>query len=130
MLNLVNRVIRLFRAQVRPDSSERIRVDPDHGSQRHTRAHGPGQRDRQAATPARDVDSALAALYANLEVPYGSDLETVRKARNRLLRKYHPDLHSKDPEKRQIAGELTRRLNGAYETLRQRTESETNRQEN
>ena len=130
MLNLVNRVIRLFRAQVRPDSSERIRVDPDHGSQRHTRAHGPGQRDRQAATPARDVDSALAALYANLEVPYGSSPATVRKAWKRLLRKYHPDLHSKDPEKRQIAGELTRRLNGAYETLRQRTESETNRQEN
>jgi DnaJ-class molecular chaperone len=129
-LNLVNRVIRLFRAQVRPDSSERIRVGPDHGSQRHTRAHGPGQRGRQAATPARDVDPDLAALYANLEVPYGSDLETVRKARNRLLRKYHPDLHSKDPEKRKIAGELTRRLNGAYEALQQRPESETNRQEN
>ncbi len=129
-MDLVNRVLRLLRAQVRPDSSERVRVDPDHGSQRHTRAHVPGQRGRQAATPARDVDPALAALYANLEVAYGSDLETVRKARNRLLRKYHPDLHSKDPEKRKTAGELTRRLNGAYETLRQRPESETNRQEN
>ena len=35
----------------------------------------------------------------------------------RLLRKYHPDLISKDPVKRKIADELTQRLNSAYEQL-------------
>ena len=48
---------------------------------------------------------------------------------NGCWRKYHPDLHSTDPEKRKIADELARRLNGAYEQLQKRLESETNRQE-
>jgi hypothetical protein len=129
-LDLVTRVIRLIRAQIRPDSSGRVRVDPVQGHQRQTRAHQTGQGGRGTATSAEEVDSDLAELYADLEVPYGSNRATVRKARNRLLRKYHPDLHSKDPERRKIAGELTLRLNGAYETLRKRLESETNRQEN
>ncbi len=46
-----------------------------------------------------------------------------------LLRKCHPDLHSKDLERRKIADELTQRLNGAYERLRKRSQGETNRQE-
>ena len=33
------------------------------------------------------------------------------------MKKYHPDLHSSDPEKKQIAEELTRQLNQAYRTL-------------
>ncbi len=47
----------------------------------------------------------------------------------RLLRKYHPDLISKDPVKRKIADELTQRLNSAYEQPQKRLESETNKQE-
>ena len=129
-MDLVTRVIRLIRAQIRPDSTGRVRDDPMPGHQRQTRGHQTGQGGRGTAPPAEEVDPELAGLYSNLEVPYGSNLATVRTARNGLLRKYHPDLHSKDPEKRKIAGELTLRLNGAYETLRKRLESETNRQEN
>ena len=127
-MDLVTRVIRLIRAQIRPDSSG-VPLDRARGRQRQTRAHGPGHGGRQAATAAQGVDPELAGLYSNLEVPYGSDLATVRKARKRLLRKYHPDLHSKDPEKRKIADELARGLNGAYEQLQKRLESQTNRQE-
>ncbi len=63
------------------------------------------------------VDEKLAGYYANLEVPYGSDLETVRAAWKKLVRKYHPDLHSSDPEKVKIATEIVKGLNQAYEAL-------------
>ena len=123
------RVIRLIRAQIRRDPAGRFRPDSARGRQRQTRAHGPGHGGPQAAATIPDIDPELAELYSNLEVPYGSNLATVRKAWKRLLRKYHPDLHSKDPEKRKIADELALRLNGAYERLHKRLESETNRQE-
>ncbi len=128
-MDLVARVIRLIRAQIRWDSTGRLRDDSARGRQRQTRAHGPGYGGPQAAATIPDIDPELAELYSNLEVPYGSNLATVRKAWKRLLRKYHPDLHSKDPEKRKIADELAQRLNGAYEQLEKRLESETNRQE-
>ena len=62
-------------------------------------------------------DATFAGYYANLEVPYGSNLTTVRRAWKRLVKKYHPDIHSHDPEKRRIANELMQGLNHAYEKL-------------
>ena len=59
----------------------------------------------------------LAGYYANLEIPCGSDLETVRAAWKEMMRKYHPDLHAADPEKRRLAGELTSNLTRAYQEL-------------
>ena len=128
-MELATRVIRFIRAQIHAGSNGRIHADRARGRQRQTRAHGPGHGSRNTKPNAQRIDPELAGLYSNLEVPYGSSLATVRKAWIRLLRKYHPDLHSKDLEKRKIADELTQRLNGAYERLRQRSQSETNRQE-
>ena len=69
-------------------------------------------------TPAaRAPDDELAGYYANLEIPRGSDLETVRAAWKGMMRKYHPDLHGADPEKRRLAGELTANLTRAYQEL-------------
>jgi preprotein translocase subunit Sec63 len=65
------------------------------------------------------VDPKMAEYYANLEIPYGSDLLTVKTAWKKLMRKYHPDLHARDPEKRQTAEILTQRLNKAYDELSQ-----------
>jgi DnaJ-domain-containing protein 1 len=67
---------------------------------------------RTAAT-----DEALRKAYAALEVPPGSDFEAVRKAYRRLMRKYHPDLHTGTPEKHRAATDLTQRLTEAYKTL-------------
>lgn len=63
-------------------------------------------------------DPALARLYAQLECPYGADLTSVRKHYRRLMRKYHPDLHTGNAEKQRIANELTQRLTSAYNELR------------
>lgn len=68
------------------------------------------------------MDPQIAGYYANLEIPYGSDLEAVREAWKRLLRKYHPDLHSSDLEKQKTATELVKGLNDALEELSKRLE--------
>lgn len=70
-------------------------------------------------TSAPSQDPRLAGFYANLEVPYGSDLEAVRRAWKRLVKKYHPDLHAGDPEKRRVANELTAELTRVYRELEQ-----------
>ena len=59
----------------------------------------------------------LAKYYANLEIPVGSDRETIKTAWKTQMKKSHPDLHGSDPKKKQIAEELTRQLNQAYRTL-------------
>ena len=59
----------------------------------------------------------LAKYYANLEIPVGSDQITIKSAWKKQLKKYHPDLHCSDPEKKMIAENLTRQLNEAYRIL-------------
>ncbi len=71
---------------------------------------GAGNRDQEE-------DPELAGYYANLEIPDGSDLRTVKESWKRLLRKYHPDLHSNNPDRRQVAHELTQKLNKAYDEI-------------
>ncbi len=66
------------------------------------------------------LDPLLAQWYANLEVPYGSDLKTVKQAWRMLMKRYHPDLHSRDPKKKEIATELTQKLTEAYQGLEKR----------
>jgi curved DNA-binding protein CbpA len=69
----------------------------------------------------------LAGYYANLEIPYGSDLSAVRSAWKQMMKRYHPDLHGEDPEKRQVASELTAELTRAYQELAKVLEQDGNR---
>ncbi len=62
-------------------------------------------------------DNKLAEYYANFNVPYGTDIDTVKKEWKRLLKKCHPDLCTNDPVKMGIATELTTRLNTAYREI-------------
>ncbi len=64
-----------------------------------------------------DHQKKIMQCYANLEIPRGSDIETVRKAWKMLLLKYHPDRHNNNDEKRKIATELTQKLNDSYFTI-------------
>ena len=59
----------------------------------------------------------FAEYYANLEIPPGSTREEVKASWKRLMKRYHPDLHSTDREKRETANELARRLTEAYQIL-------------
>jgi DnaJ-domain-containing protein 1 len=62
-------------------------------------------------------DEAVRKAYAALEVPAGSDLETVKRSYRRLMRKYHPDLNAGSTEKQRAATDLSQRLTEAYKTL-------------
>jgi hypothetical protein len=62
-------------------------------------------------------DPTLARYYANLELPYGAALDAVREARRRLIKRYHPDLHSTDPGRRRTATQVTQGLNHAHDEL-------------
>jgi DnaJ-domain-containing protein 1 len=79
----------------------------------------PGAGARRPEPPRRTPsgDEALRKAYAALEVPPGSDFETVRKAYRRLMRKYHPDLHTGSPEAQRAANDLAQRLTQAYKLL-------------
>jgi DnaJ-domain-containing protein 1 len=74
---------------------------------------------RPASSPPRrpSPDDDVRRAYAALEVPVGSDFETVRKSFRALMRKYHPDHHAGSPEKQKSATELTQRLTEAYQLL-------------
>ena len=71
----------------------------------------------QAPVSSFSAPDLLAECYANLEIPVGSNRATIKKAWKTQMKKYHPDLHCDDPEKKRIAEELTRRLTQARNTL-------------
>ncbi len=62
-------------------------------------------------------EKSIREYYANLEVPFGSDLETVKESYRRLMRKYHPDRHSADPDTEALATELTQEITRAYRAV-------------
>ncbi len=72
---------------------------------------------KNEAKQAPTQDEKIAGYYANLEIPYGADLETVKKAYRKMMKQYHPDKFSGDPEKQKTATEITKRLNEAYQAL-------------
>ena len=52
--------------------------------------------------------------YKILELEYGSNFNSIKKAYKKLLKKYHPDLFQSKPEKLKSAQEVTRQINEAY----------------
>ncbi|MCK6621923.1 MAG: DnaJ domain-containing protein [Calditrichaceae bacterium] len=122
---IISRLFRLLRANfhsiTRKESAtgrgagEKYRRQEQHREKRASSGYGSGKSWQDATQ-----DPLLAQYYANLEVPYGSDLETVRRAWKNLLRKYHPDRHSGDPEKQAIANQLVQELNHAFQELEKR----------
>jgi DnaJ-domain-containing protein 1 len=72
---------------------------------------------RGGARPWSPPGDPIAKAYAALEVPPGSNFETVRKAYRNLMRKYHPDRHTSSPEKQKAANELAQKLTASYEIL-------------
>ena len=65
----------------------------------------------------KDSDDPFAKYFANLELPITANRREVKASWKRLMKKYHPDLHSTDPQKREIATELSQGLTEAYKIL-------------
>ena len=62
-------------------------------------------------------DEELEKHYARLEIPYGSDEETAKRAWRELLKRFHPDRHAEDPEQYSAATELTTELTRSYQEI-------------
>jgi DnaJ-domain-containing protein 1 len=84
-------------------------------------AAGARPSDRSRPSSAPSPEDELRRAYAALEVPFGSDLATVRKSYRALMRKYHPDRHTGSPEKLKSATELAQKLSAAYQVIEQRS---------
>jgi DnaJ-domain-containing protein 1 len=75
-------------------------------------------RSRQQRRAGPRPPESLRRDYGNLEVPFAAPPEEVQNAYRRLMRKYHPDRFSLDPEKQQLATEITKRLNESFQNIR------------
>ncbi|HJZ85297.1 MAG TPA: J domain-containing protein [Polyangia bacterium] len=95
----------------------RLEREREQGEQAARQAADDRERERRRERVAGTRENKIAQYYAQLEVPYGSNLDTVKQAYRRLMRKYHPDLHSGDPEKQKVATELAQALSRAYNEL-------------
>lgn len=74
--------------------------------------------DTPSFTPPRsEHDKTLRDYYANLEVEYGADMETVKASYRRLMRKYHPDKFSSDPQMEDLSTKLSQELTRAYRAV-------------
>jgi DnaJ-domain-containing protein 1 len=71
-----------------------------------------------AGSRGRPSDRDIENWHRTLEVPVGADFDTVRKSYRRLVAKYHPDKYASDPEKYAAANEVTRKITGAYNGLK------------
>ncbi len=70
---------------------------------------------RHALNP--EYQTQVRLWYARLELPYGADADAVRQAFRRLMRRYHPDRFTSDPDAERAATEVSQKLAVAYEGL-------------
>jgi DnaJ-domain-containing protein 1 len=77
-----------------------------------------GQRARDKARSIFDRDDPkIVEHYKTLQLPNGAPFDEVKKAYRKLMRKYHPDLHTGSEKKQKAATELSMRVTQAYNAL-------------
>ncbi len=74
--------------------------------------------DPHTQTAYLDYPQEIIEDLANFNLTPPASFEDVRKARNREIKKYHPDRHMNDPEKRKTAKEILQIYNASYERLK------------
>lgn len=115
-MSLPRRLFNLLRAEVTARQSEP--QEPRLASQEAEEAYQAEQPSQPTKPrPEGGRDARLAGYYANLELPYGSGEASIKAARKRLLKLYHPDKHAADPEKAQLAHVLVQQINHAASEL-------------
>lgn len=59
------------------------------------------------------IDEKESQYRANLEVDTSTNIEGIRASYKNLMKRYHPDLHASDQNKRETAEQITQKLNEA-----------------
>jgi len=113
---MIKRLIDIARANLNHFSDKRAE-EKRFADSTHEPAFGFDASDGGGEKKPGQAEDPLARHYAHLEIKPGADKEAVKSAWKRMLKKYHPDLHDADPDKRKTAEELTRRLTESYRIL-------------
>ncbi len=113
---MLKRLIDIARANLNHFGDQRAGEKLSAGSTQEPEFEFDASESRRTRKP-EQAEDPLARYYANLEIAPGADREAVKSAWKRMMKKYHPDLHDTDPEKRKTADELTRRLTESYRIL-------------
>lgn len=93
------------------------RVEPSDHSGSPDAPEAEGKSSSPGPSSASDVPPEVAKAYRALEVPVGSDRDTVKKGYRAMMKKYHQDRFQNDEERREVAGEVSKRLNLAYDRI-------------
>lgn len=116
----LRRIVRAHLGSLRDDPVER-RADPSGRETASSAGPDPSAEPDSSAAPdpsgSPDVPPEVAKAYRALEVPVGSDRETVKTAYRDLMKKYHQDRFQQDEEKREMAGTVSKRLNKAHDRI-------------
>lgn len=81
---------------------------------------GPTAGSTSGRTPRAGSQEAQVAEWLRvLDLQPGADLAQIKSAYRKMMRKYHPDLHTGDARKQKAATELSMRVTNAYNGLRQ-----------
>jgi DnaJ-domain-containing protein 1 len=115
-MNILNRIGKIIEANLK--TALRTPVTQAKPRTRFSEAKTANPRNQNATNTSKLKDKKLEKAYAALEIPYGADLQTTKNAWKKLVKKYHPDLYSNDPEKIKIAHEVTQGLNDAFQIIR------------
>ena len=80
---------------------------------------GPGN-DSSADRPSDELAARdhLREDYANLEVPFATSYDLVRRSYKKLMGTYHPDRNAGDPERLRVATEITKKINVSFHRIR------------
>lgn len=108
----LQRIVRAHLGSLRGDSFDDADEAPFGDEDSSVSAEG-----TRSSASENEVPPDVAEAYRALEVPVGSDRETVKTGYRRVMKQYHQDRFQNDDEKNEIAGTVSKRLNAAYERI-------------
>lgn len=97
--------------------AKRYRKDDDAEAEFHEE---PGNQEERQSRREKRENPREAEYYANLELQPGATFEEIKAAYKRLLKQYHPDVYYQNPQKQQIAGQISQKVNEAYQYFQQK----------
>lgn len=118
MDDIKDKFVRTMRANLN-GLLDRIREIDDYGGIKSILERGFDEGFESIGQPAGKAagEKTIRDYYANLEVEYGADLDTVKASYRNLMRKYHPDRYTNDPEMERMATGLSQELTRAYQAV-------------
>ncbi len=127
MANFKDRFVRAVRANLN-DALDRIKTFEEEGGFENLFESvtegswedlgGRGRKEREQIGGRSSGDKTIREYYANLEVPYGADMDTVKESYRRLMRRYHPDRYAHDDDMEELATELSQEITQAYHAVK------------